>query len=199
MRRKSRLATRMVVATVLCGLLGFASSRFVWKQVTYAALLRFHQPLADYTWETYERSRCEASPDTWSMSLDRGARTYAYDDVSTLTLAQPGGACRSTSRSGATSRAARISVAIGPHGATLASGGALVHRTAASGPCAIVQTTWGAQPLEGDFLTWIPLGFVFTAVAAGGHRHLSGSRGPSSASSSGGSRSSGTWPTSRTT
>jgi signal transduction histidine kinase len=31
-----------------------------------------------------------------------------------------------------------------------------------------VQTTWGAQPLEGDFLTWIPLGFVFTAVAAAG-------------------------------
>ncbi|HEY8087896.1 MAG TPA: hypothetical protein VIF09_08625, partial [Polyangiaceae bacterium] len=88
MRHKSRLATRMVVATVLCGILGFASSRFVWKQVTYAALLRFHQPLADYTWETYERARCEASPDTWSMSLDRGARTYAYD-TSTLTSRNP--------------------------------------------------------------------------------------------------------------
>ena len=51
---------------------------------------------------------------------------------------------------------------------TLASGGALVHRTGDSGPCAIVQTTWPAQPVEGDFLAWIPIGALFTAAAAAG-------------------------------
>ncbi|MGH7296739.1 MAG: sensor histidine kinase [Polyangiaceae bacterium] len=166
MKRAGGLATRMVVATVLCGIIGFTSSRFVWRQVTYAALLRFHRPLADYTWDTYERARCQASPETWSIRLERGARSYAYDST-TLTSRNPDappldrGLWESLSRG--TER-----VAIGAHGSNLASGGALVHRTGDDGPCAIVQTTWPAQPIEGDFLTWIPVGFLFTATAAAG-------------------------------
>lgn len=166
MRRKSALATRMVVGAVLCGVIGFASSRFVWKQVTYAALLRFHEPLADYTWESHERARCEASPETWSMTLSHGARTFAYD-ARTLESRNPEAPPLDRGVWETIERGDRH-VAIGAHGFNLASGGALVHRTSSDGPCAIVQTTWPSQPIEGDFLTWIPLGFLFTAVAAAG-------------------------------
>ena len=166
MKRAGGLATRMVVATVLCGVIGFTSSRFVWKQVTYAALLRFHEPLANYTWDTYERQRCEASPSTWSMTLDHGARTFAYD-ATTLTSRNPDAPPLDRPLWESIARG-KERVAIGAHGANLASGGALVHRTEESGPCAIVQSTWPAQPIEGEFLTWIPVGFLFTAAAAAG-------------------------------
>jgi signal transduction histidine kinase len=165
-KRPRGLAVRVVVATVLCGIIGFASARVVWRQVTYAALLRFHEPLADYTWETHERARCEASPESWTMSLARGARTFAYDPA-TLTSRNPQApplerdVWERLSRSGE-------HVALEAHGANLASGGALVHRTGDSGPCAIVQTVWPAQPVSGDFLAWIPIGVLFTAAAAAG-------------------------------
>ncbi len=166
MRRPRGLPVRMVVATVLCGIIGFASARVVWKQVTYAALLRFHEPLADYTWETHERARCEASPATWSMALEHGAHTYAYDAT---TLASLNPAAPPLERE-VWDRLLRSSdrVAIEAHGSSLASGGALVHRAGESGPCAIVQTTWPAQPVHGDFLAWIPIGALFTAAAAAG-------------------------------
>ena len=166
MKRPPRLATRIVVATVLCGIIGFASSRFVWRQVTYAALLRFHEPLADYTWKSYERPRCEASPESWSMTLERGARTYAYDPA-TLASRNPEAPPLDSSLWERLSRG-HARVAIEARGVTLASGGALLHRTGDAGPCAIVQTTWPAQPVEGDFLAWIPIGALFTAAAAAG-------------------------------
>jgi signal transduction histidine kinase len=157
---------RIVVATVLSGIIGFLAARVVWRVVTYEALLRFHQPLADYTWQTHERARCEAAPESWTMTLDRGARSYAYDPA---TLASRNPDAPPLDRV-AWDRIAGggESVAIEARGVTLAAGGALVHRTAQSGPCAIVQTTWPAQPLRGGFLAWIPIGFLFTAAAAAG-------------------------------
>jgi signal transduction histidine kinase len=165
-KRPRGLAARVVAATVLCGIIGFASARVVWREVTYAALLRFHEPLADYTWKTHERARCEASPESWSMALEHGANTYAYDPA-TLTSRNPAAppleraVWERLSRSGE-------HVALEAHGMNLASGGALVHREGESGPCAIVQTTWPAQPVHGDFLAWIPIGVLFTAAAAAG-------------------------------
>jgi len=165
-KRPRGLAARVVAATVLCGIIGFASARVVWREVTYAALLRFHEPLADYTWENHERARCEASPESWSMALEHGAHTYAYDPA-TLTSRNPEAppleraVWERLSRSGE-------HVALEAHGLNLASGGALVHRTGSSGPCAIVQTVWPAQPVHGDFLAWIPIGVLFTAAAAAG-------------------------------
>ncbi len=166
MKGPRALAVRIVVATVLCGIIGFVSARVVWKQVTYAALLRFHEPLADYTWEKHERARCEAAPEAWSMSLERGAHTYAYDPA-TLTSRNP--AAPPLERA-VWERLVRSGerVALEAHGSSLASGGALVHRTGDSGPCAIVQSTWPAQPVHGEFLAWIPIGVLFTAAAAAG-------------------------------
>ncbi len=166
MRRRRSWAWRIVVATVLCGIIGFVSARVVWRQVTYAALLRFHEPLGDYMWETYERARCEASPDTWSMVLERGARTYAYDPV-TLSSRNPQAPplerplWERLERSGGRE-------ALEAHGVTLASGGALMARTAGAGPCAIVQTTWPAQPIQSDLYALFPVGVLFTIAAAAG-------------------------------
>jgi signal transduction histidine kinase len=165
-KRRRRWAGRILVATVLCGIIGFASARLVWRQVTYAALLRFHEPLADHTWTTYERARCEASPESWSMSFERGARTYAYDPA-TLASRNPDAPPLERALWERLQRGGER-VAIEARGVTLASGGALVHRTGSSGPCAIVQTTWPAQPVEGDFLAWIPIGVLFTVAAAAG-------------------------------
>lgn len=166
MTLRRRWAWRIVVATVLSGIIGFASARIVWRQVTYSALLQFHEPLADYTWETHERARCESAPEAWSMSLERGARAFAYD-TETLTSRNPAAppleqdVWQKLVRGGG-------KVAIEPHGLSLAAGGALVHRTGEAGPCAIVQTTWPSQPVPSHFLAWIPIGFLFTAAAAAG-------------------------------
>jgi signal transduction histidine kinase len=165
-RRRSRLASRIVVATILCGIIGFATSRFVWRRVTNDALLRFHEPLADYTWETYERGRCEASPSTWSISLAHGARTFAYD-AATLSSQNPDAPplARDT-----WDRLVRTNgrVAMEHRGSHLGSGGVLLHRAEESGPCAIVQTTWPAQPIDTDWFAWVPVGWLFTAAAAAG-------------------------------
>jgi signal transduction histidine kinase len=164
--RRRRWAGRIVVATVLSGLIGFASARIVWRQVTYAALLQFHEPLADYTWAEHERARCEAAPEAWSMSFERGARAFAYDEA-TLVSRNPEAPPLERDVWERLARGGE-KVAIGAHGVSLAAGGALVHRTGASGPCAIVQTTWPPQPVRGGFLAWIPIGFLFTAAAAAG-------------------------------
>jgi signal transduction histidine kinase len=166
MTQRRGLAVRIVVATMLSGIIGFVAARVVWRQVTYEALIRFHQPLADYVWVAHERARCEAAPESWTLTLPRGARTYAYDPA---TLASRNPDAPPLDRA-AWDRVARgpQSVAIEARGLTLAAGGAVVHKTAPSGPCAIVQTTWPAQPIQGSFLAWIPIGVLFTAAAAAG-------------------------------
>lgn len=166
MRLRRRWAGRIVLATVLCGIIGFVTARLVWQRVTYASITQFHEPLADYTWTHYERARCEADPASWTMSFERGARTFAYDGE-TMTSRNPEAPPLEREV------AARLSldgrrVALEAHGINLASGGALVHRIADSGPCAIVQTTWPAQPVRGGFLAWIPIGVLFTVAAAAG-------------------------------
>jgi signal transduction histidine kinase len=100
------------------------------------------------------------------MVLGRGARTFAYDPA-TLTSRNPDAPPLERALWERVSRGEEH-VAIEPRGFTLASGGALVHRTGVSGPCAIVQTTWPQQPVQGDFLAWIPIGVLFTVAAAAG-------------------------------
>jgi signal transduction histidine kinase len=163
--RSRGLAVRIVLATALCAVLGFASSRFVWQLVTREAIARFSEPQSEYLYDTYERARCEAAPESWSVSLSRGARTYAYD-AETLTSRNPGAPPLDRAVWARLPRDAQERIAIDSYGSTLASGGVLVFRGSGQGPCAYLQTTWPRQPLQGDFLAWIPLGALFAAVAA---------------------------------
>lgn len=166
MRRRRPLAKRVILATVLCGVVGFVSSRFAWRAVTWTAIVRFHEPLADYMWEAHERARCEASPSTWSIPLEHGARAYAYDPA---TLASLNPDAPPLDRDlWARVEGGHARVAIGARGFTLASGGALVHRTGLAGPCAIVQTVWPEQRLQADVLAWIPMGILFAAAIGAG-------------------------------
>jgi signal transduction histidine kinase len=165
-RLRRPLAKRVILATVLCGIVGFVSARFAWRAVTWAAIVRFHEPLADYMWEEHEKTRCEASPSTWSIKLAHEARAYAYDPATLASRNPEAPPLRRDLWSQVERGPARV--AIGARGMTLASGGALVHRTADAGPCAIVQTVWPEQQLQADMLAWFPMGILFAASAAAG-------------------------------
>jgi len=158
------LAPRIVVATVLCGIIGFGTARVVWKTVLRQAVVSFHEPLARYTYETYEKARCEAAPESWSMRLERGARAYAYD-AATLASRNPQAPPLDRDAWRRVASGEQAPMAIVAHGRTLAAGGALVFRAADSGPCAIVQFTWPEQPLRRDSIVWVTLGAVLAAAA----------------------------------
>lgn len=165
MSAASAIVRRVVVATVLCGVVGFACAPIISRLAVHQGMARFAEPLSDYVYRTYERARCERDPATWSMSLDHGARAYAYD-ADTLTSRNPQAppldrdawdrARRSKDRS-----------AVRARGITLDAGGALVFRAADEGPCAIVQTTWNVQAMGFDRLTTLSLGALLSAMIAG--------------------------------
>jgi signal transduction histidine kinase len=165
-RLRRPLAKRVILATILCGVVGFVSSRVAWRAITWAAIVRFHEPLADYMWEAHEKSRCEASPATWSITLAHGAHAFAYDPATLASLNPQAPPLQRDLWAQVERGPARV--AIGAHGFTLASGGALVHRTGDSGPCAVVQTVWPVQRLQVDVLAWIPMGILFAAAAGAG-------------------------------
>jgi signal transduction histidine kinase len=161
------LGWRIVAAAVLCGVVGFASARAVSGTVTREAVLRFHEPLARYTYVTYERARCEAAPAEWSIAAEHGARTYAYD-AETLASRNPSAPPLDRSLWERVSRPGSPPLAIEPRVRTLASGGVLVFHVGDGGPCAILQTTWPAQPVAADVLLRVWIAALFAAAFAAG-------------------------------
>jgi signal transduction histidine kinase len=159
------LAVRILAAAVLCGLVGFVAARIASNVITRVAVLRFHDPLAGYVWVNYERARCETSPQTWSMSLDHGAKTFAYDPATRASL-NPEAPPLDVGLLGR-ALAAYSHEALETRGLTLASGGALVRSTGEKGPCGAVQTTWPAQRLApSEWLNRLSLGTLLAALAA---------------------------------
>jgi signal transduction histidine kinase len=157
---------RVLVATTLCVIVGFCSARLVRREVSRAMVERFSEPQLRYLYDQYERVRCEAAPERWTLTYASDATTYAYDG-DTLVSRNP--AAPVLDRRVLASVAPGRHVAIDVRGWTLASGGIVVFRGADHGPCAIMQTTWSEQDSGGARLTrWLPLGVVFAAALAAG-------------------------------
>ncbi len=173
MKPLSGVAWRVVAATCLCGLIGFVLSPVVLRFAARDAIARFHEPPAEYLYRVYERARCEADPDVWSLHEASGVSVFAYDaqthrsrnpaapplDEAAVARLGPGGGGGAGGNGGETT-------AVNAHGLTLVSGGALVFRAGADGPCAILQGTWPAQSVRAELLGLFPLGALLAAMTA---------------------------------
>jgi signal transduction histidine kinase len=163
--RRRGLTRSIVIGAVLCGIVGYAASRLILFGVWRQAIAILYFPLADYTFQRYERSRCEAAPPAWSGHLAYGARMYSYDRA-TLASPNPEAPPLRIDLWGQVAHGEEPPIAV-DFGLLRAEGGALVLRGAESGPCAIVQATWPRQPIEVAAIRSISLGaVVVVAVAA---------------------------------
>jgi signal transduction histidine kinase len=160
------VARRVVAATFLCGIVGFLAAPLVFRAAMREAIVRFHEPTAEYLYRTYEKARCEADPASWTMQLQSDARAFAYDG-STLESRNPAAPPLDLQAVERLREEGGPHVVLRAHGLTLASGGVLVFQgPEREGPCAIIQTSWPEQSMRSDLLAAFPLGALLAAVAA---------------------------------
>jgi signal transduction histidine kinase len=153
------LTRRIVVGAILCGVLGYAVPRATSWRVTRQRTAQLLTPLALYTFSTYEKARCEAAPAAWSLSLAYGGHVFAYD-AQTLRSDNPEAPPLQMSLWKELAHGEDPPIAIDMVAALLSRPGALVHRAATSGPCAVLQATWPAQAITRDFQVWLSLGML---------------------------------------
>jgi signal transduction histidine kinase len=136
------LGTRIIVGSVLCGLLGLLVAHMLTRRSAQGAILAGALPYIRHTLETGELSRCQRAPETWSLGLARGARLDAYDRdtrISRNPQAPPlDEALYERLLSGEPSP-----VKIHRFGGE--QGGAMLVQGTAAGPCSLVQVTWPAH------------------------------------------------------
>jgi signal transduction histidine kinase len=158
MKRRQGLTRTIVVAAVLCGVVGYGASRFILFGVWRQAIAILYFPLAEYTYERYERAQCEASPVTWGRHLAYGARIYAYDSAS-LASSNPEAPPLRLDLWNEIAAGQQPPIVL-DFGLLRAEGGAAVFRGSADGPCAIEQATWPHQPIERAAFRSLSLGGV---------------------------------------
>jgi signal transduction histidine kinase len=160
------LGKRILLGSILCGLIGLFVSQALMRRTARDAILAGVVPYVRNLLESGELARCEANPAHWSIRLRQGVRVDAYDEA-TLTSANPDAPSldrglyeRLTNGEPSPLRLARPP---GEHA------GVMMLRTADSGPCSLVQVTWPPRPLAGRRFWYILLvgAVVVMALATG--------------------------------
>ncbi|MFT3765058.1 MAG: HAMP domain-containing sensor histidine kinase [Minicystis sp.] len=132
------LLPRVVLASMLCTLVGLVAAASWVRYATRDAIVRDFGPRLVDGYRRYALARCEASPASFALALEPGATAFAYDAA---TLASRNPAAPPLDRALLAQLEER-----GPAAATDTQasfrGGTLVFRGAESGPCAIVQGRW---------------------------------------------------------
>ena len=155
------LSWRILLASLLCGLVGLAASLLIVAPRGMETAREVIGPVL-LTLAQRERPRCEADPGRWSLAIDGGARGFAYDEVT----------LRSENRD-APPLDPRILSGL-PRGddlpivflaQRLSGKGALVMRMAEGGPCALVHATWPRRRMRLT-VTYALLGGVVAILAA---------------------------------
>jgi signal transduction histidine kinase len=75
------LRTRIVLVSILCGMLGLVVSWLMIRRTAREAILNGFAPYVRRTLEHGELERCQRDPAHWSMRMGRGARLDAYDEA----------------------------------------------------------------------------------------------------------------------
>jgi signal transduction histidine kinase len=73
------LAKRIVVVTIACGFVGLLSARVSESAARRDNLLHNTIPVWMHLWKSTEQARCEAAPETWTLSIVPGTTVWAYD------------------------------------------------------------------------------------------------------------------------
>jgi signal transduction histidine kinase len=130
------LRTRIIIGSILCGIIGLIVS---WGLIRYTAREALQTGFAPYvrrSVDTAEIQKCEQAPERWFLQLGR-ARVDAYDDR-TLASKNPEAAPLDDSLyhrlQGGEANPSKFFRFEGEQ--------AMVLRVAPSGPCSIVQATW---------------------------------------------------------
>jgi signal transduction histidine kinase len=133
------LRTRIVIGSILCGILGLLVPWFLVRRTAREAVQADLVPYIRKTLDNAELSRCERSPETWSLDLPRNTRIDAYDGASLESHNADSPPLDDTLyrrlESGEASPV-RLSRFGGDHAA------ALLLRVAPRGPCSLIQVTW---------------------------------------------------------
>jgi len=159
------LSKRIVVAAILCGIVGLLTSQLLVRIAFREAVIRASAPLAVTTFRVHGRKRCEASPETYVFDDGSGSRAYAYD-AATLRSANPAAPPLDPAY-------ARLADDVAIEGSAFTLGGALVFRGAPSGPCSLVRAYWGPKTWFRDrLLAVIFAGTLLVAAAAAALAYL---------------------------
>jgi signal transduction histidine kinase len=157
------LTKQIMVGALVCGVIGYLVPRvFAWRAVRHSTA-QLLSPIAMYTYDTYERSRCEASPATWSLSLAYGARVYGYD-AATFRSQNPEAPPLDRALWDEVAHGEVPPIALDSLGMVLVHSGALVMRGGGTGPCAILQGTWPPQSVTRDMQFLLSLGMIVMAA-----------------------------------
>ena len=157
------LRTRIVIGSILCGILGLLVSWVLIRRTAREAVQRGIVPYINRALDGAEMARCERAPESWSLELPRSTRVDAYDDT-TLQSRNPAAPpldvalYRRLERGEA--NPLQLSRFEGEHVS------ALLMRAAPRGPCSIIQVTWAPHPFRRRRLLYLLLTGALVVVAA---------------------------------
>jgi signal transduction histidine kinase len=139
------LRTRIVIGSILCGILGLLVPWLLVRRTVREAVQTDLVPSIKRTLDAGELQRCERSPETWFLELPRAMRLDAYD-TATLQSKNPSSPELDESLyrrlEGGEPTPVKLSRFEGEHVA-----GVLL-RVAPSGPCSLIQATWPPPPFR---------------------------------------------------
>ena len=160
------IGTRIIVGSVVCGLLGLLVSQLLVLRTVRATMVAGALPYVRHALDAGELERCERAPETWSLRLERGARLDAYDRetlASRNPLAPPLDRTLYRRLDSGEPSPVRFRRFGGEHG------GAMLLEGSAAGPCSLVQVTWPPNPWRGRRFSYFLLAgavIVMTLAAA---------------------------------
>jgi signal transduction histidine kinase len=133
------LGARIVLSSVFCALLGLLVAWTLIRHTTRDNMQMVFAPYIHRTFDSAELARCEMSPQSWALELERGGRLDAYDigtGQSKNTASPPiDSAMFERIRSGE-----MAPMQLGRFASER--GGTVLLRGGASGPCSLIQATW---------------------------------------------------------
>jgi signal transduction histidine kinase len=133
------LGTRIVIGSILCGILGLLITILLIRTAREAVQIGF-APYVRKALDRAEVERCEVAPERWSLQLGRDVRIDAYDQR-TLTSLNAESPPLDPGLYRRLENAEPSPVKFRRFGAS-EEGAAMLLRVAPEGPCALMQVTW---------------------------------------------------------
>ena len=164
------LSLRVVIMSLLCGLLAFAASQFLVARVIRDTALDRFNDFVVVSYRKHERPRCEAEPERWRLDLGDGGRGYTYDPD---TLLSKNPEAPPLQREAFEALAPNAVATVVPLGITR--GILVLFRPSGRGPCALLAAYWPpdtrvqtrliSAPLLTSFgVAWLVIGLGFVVV-----------------------------------
>jgi signal transduction histidine kinase len=134
------LGTRIVIGSILCGILGLAVAVLFMRRTAREAMQIGFAPYVRRALDRTEVDRCEHAPERWSLALTRDVRIDAYDER-TLASQNPESPPLDPGLYRRLENAEPSPVRFHRFGAS-EEGATMLLRVAPAGPCALMQVTW---------------------------------------------------------